>query len=69
MTGCMRGWHDNPQKGGDIITKVKLTARNGLPPQNIMTPTNPPQNRDRITFLLLIARITATIGGNRLNTP
>ena len=30
MTGCMRGWHDNPQKGGDIITKVKLDYKDGL---------------------------------------
>ncbi len=48
---------------------MDFTARNGLPMQKIIVPTNPPQNRDSITFLLLIAITTATIGGRRLSHP
>ena len=48
---------------------MDFTAKNGLPWLKINTPVSPPQKRERITFLLLIARITAMIGGNKLKIP
>ena len=48
---------------------IDFVAENGFPPEKIKVPTNPPQNSDIITFLLLMAMTTATIGGSILKKP
>lgn len=60
------GFHS--RKSG-AFDKNQIFLRSSRFQIRIIAATKPPQNSERITFLLQMARMTATTGGNRLRRP